>query len=39
MYMDENFKLNLDQERSNDLELVASNLEAILKSSTYSLAH
>ena len=37
--MDENFKFNLDQERSNDLELVASNLEAILKSSTYSLAH
>ena len=32
MYMDENFKLNLDQERSNDLELVASNLAAILKS-------
>jgi len=39
MYMDENFKLNSDQERSNDLELVASNLEEILKSSTYSLAH
>ena len=39
MYMDENFKLNLDQERSNDLELVASNLESILKSSTYKLAH
>ena len=39
MYKDENFKFNLDQERSNDLELVASNLEAILKSSTYSLAH
>ena len=39
MYMNENFKFNLDQERSNDLELVASNLEAILKSSTYSLAH
>ena len=37
--MDENFKFNLDQERSNDFELVASNLEAILKSSTYSLAH
>ncbi|MBO6960041.1 MAG: LOG family protein [Prochlorococcus marinus CUG1438] len=37
--MDENFKFNLAQERSNDLELVASNLEAILKSSTYSLAH
>ena len=28
--MDENFKFNLAQERSNDLELVASNLEAIL---------
>jgi len=39
MHKDENFKFNLDQERSNDLELVASNLEAILKSSTYSLAH
>ena len=39
MHMDENFKFNLAQERSNDLELVASNLEAILKSSTYSLAH
>ena len=37
--MDEIFNFNLDQERSNDLELVASNLEAILKSSTYSLAH
>ena len=39
MHIDENFKFNLAQERSNDLELVASNLEAILKSSTYSLAH
>ena len=39
MYMKENFKFNGKQEKSNDLELVASNLEAILKSSTYSLAH
>ncbi len=37
--MKENFKFNSKQERSNDLELVASNLEAILESSTYSLAH
>ncbi len=37
--MKEKFKCNFDQERSNEVELVASNLEAILKSSTYKLAH
>ena len=33
------FKCNFEQERSNQVELVASNLEAILKSSSYKLAH
>ena len=37
--MNEKFKSNFEQERSNEVELVASNLEAILKSSTYKLAH
>ena len=32
-------KYNFKHERSNEVELVASNLEAILKSSTYKLAH
>ena len=37
--MNDNFKCDFKQEKSNEVELVASNLEAILKSSTYSLAH
>ena len=37
--MNDKFKYNFEQERSNEVELVASNLEAILKSSTYKLAH
>jgi len=37
--MKDKFKCNFDQERSNEVELVASNLEAILQSSTYKLAH
>ena len=37
--MKDKFKCDFDQERSNEVELVASNLEAILKSSTYKLAH
>ena len=37
--MNDKFKCDFEQERSNDVELVASNLEAILKSSTYKLAH
>ena len=32
-------KSTYEKERSNEIELVASNLEAILKSSTYKLAH
>ena len=37
--MNKNLKFNTEQERSNDFKLVSSNLEAILKSSTYKLAH
>ncbi|MBO6972000.1 MAG: LOG family protein [Prochlorococcus marinus CUG1431] len=37
--MNDKFKFDFEQERSNEVELVASNLEAILKSSTYKLAH
>ncbi len=37
--MNDRFKCDFEQERSNEVELVASNLEAILKSSTYKLAH
>ncbi len=37
--MNDKFNCNFEQERSNEVELVASNLEAILKSSTYKLAH
>ena len=37
--MKDKFKCNFKKERSNEVELVASNLEAILKSSTYKLAH
>ena len=37
--MNDKFKCDFEQERSNEVELVASNLEAILKSSTYKLAH
>jgi len=37
--MNYKFKRDFEQERSNEVELVASNLEAILKSSTYKLAH
>ena len=32
-------KCNYEQERSNEVKLVASNLEAILKSNSYKLAH
>jgi len=34
-----NSNCDFEKERSNEVELVASNLEAILKSSTYKLAH
>ena len=37
--MNDKFQCNFEPERSNEVELVASNLEAILKSSTYKLAH
>ena len=37
--MNDKFKCTFEKERSNEVELVASNLEAILKSSTYKLAH
>ena len=37
--MKDKFKCNFEKERSNEVKLVASNLEAILKSSTYKLAH
>ncbi|MCR8538968.1 MAG: LOG family protein [Prochlorococcus marinus CUG1439] len=37
--MKDKFKCNYEQEKSNEVELVASNLEEILKSSTYKLAH
>jgi len=37
--MKDKFKCTFEKERSNEVELVASNLEAILKSSTYKLAH
>ena len=37
--MNDKIKCDFEQERSNEVELVASNLEAILKSSTYKLAH
>ncbi len=37
--MNDKFKYDFEQERSNEVKLVASNLEAILKSSTYKLAH
>ena len=37
--MNDKFKCDFEKERSNEVELVASNLEAILKSSTYKLAH
>ena len=37
--MKDKFECNFEKERSNEVELVASNLEAILKSSTYKLAH
>ena len=37
--MNNKFKCDFEQERSNEVKLVASNLEAILKSSTYKLAH
>ena len=38
-HMNDEFKCDFEPERSNEVELVASNLEAILKSSTYKLAH
>ena len=37
--MNNKIKCDFEKERSNEVELVASNLEAILKSSTYKLAH
>ena len=37
--MKDKFKCSFEKERSNEVKLVASNLEAILKSSTYRLAH
>jgi hypothetical protein len=37
--MNDKFKCDFEQERSNEVELVASNLEAILRSSTYKLAY
>ena len=37
--MTDKVKYTFEKERSNEVELVASNLEAILKSSTYKLAH
>ena len=37
--MNEKSQCDFEQERSNEVKLVASNLEAILKSSTYKLAH
>ena len=37
--MNDEIKCNFEQERSNEVKLVASNLEAILKSNTYKLAH
>ena len=37
--MKDKFKFTFEKERSNEVELVASNLEAILKSSTNKLAH
>tara|TARA_B100001029_G_C15019863_1_gene429812 strand:- start:424 stop:1308 length:885 start_codon:yes stop_codon:yes gene_type:complete len=37
--MNDKFKCDFEQARSNEVELVACNLEAILKSSTYKLAH
>ena len=37
--MKDKFKYTFEKEKSNEVELVASNLEAILKSSTYKLAH
>ena len=37
--MSEKFKSNYERERSNEVELVASNLEAILRSNSYKLAH
>jgi len=37
--MNDKFKFDFEQERSNEVELVANNLEAILKSNTYKLAH
>ena len=37
--MNDKKKCDFEQERSNEVELVASNLEAILQSNTYKLAH
>ena len=37
--MTDKSKCDFKKERSHEVELVASNLEAILKSSTYKLAH
>ena len=37
--MKDKVKYTFEKERSNEVELVASNLEAILKSSTHKLAH
>ena len=37
--MNNEIKYDFEKERGNEVELVASNLEAILKSSTYKLAH
>ena len=37
--MKDKVKCPFEKDRSNEIELVASNLEAILKSSTYKLAH
>ena len=37
--MNDKIKCDFGKERSNEVELVASNLEAILQSSTYKLAH
>ena len=37
--MKDKVKYTFEKERSNEVELVASNLEEILKSSTYKLAH
>ncbi len=37
--MKDKFKCTFEKERSNEVELVVSNLEAILKFSTYKLAY